>query len=164
MLESWWEKSLEFQKAKSKLNTFLALRMFWLVYKCCWLGLDTLDALVMTYKNWPNNAQINCRLIGEGVIEFFCAKDKLLHEHEKNFRNNVILRTSKNTLWFHVHSGWKSSPSVYVGYLLPLFFINCCFFFHLKGLGYVLRNICDCVWPHEPLINDIHCCRFLDLC
>jgi hypothetical protein len=62
------------------------------------LGLDTVDALVMIYKNWINDAQINCKLIGEGVTELFCVEDKLLDEHEKNFRNKVILRTSKKTL------------------------------------------------------------------
>jgi hypothetical protein len=44
----------------------------------CRFGLDTLDALVMIYKNWPNNAQTNCKLIEESVTKFFCAEDKLL--------------------------------------------------------------------------------------
>jgi len=52
----------------------------------------------MIYKNWPNDAQKNCKLTKEGITEFFCVEDKLLNEHEKNFRNKVILRTSKITL------------------------------------------------------------------
>jgi hypothetical protein len=47
------------------------------------LGLDNLDALMMIYKNWPDNAWTNCKLIEEGITKYFCAKDKLFDEHEK---------------------------------------------------------------------------------
>ncbi len=47
------------------------------------LGLDNLDALVMIYKNWLNDAQTNYNLTKEGVIKFFCVEDKLLDEYEK---------------------------------------------------------------------------------
>ncbi len=128
------------------------------------MGLDNLDALVMIYKNWPNNTWIDCKLNEEGIMNFFVQKTNYLMNVRKNFMNKATLRMSKKTLWFHVLSSWKAFPSALVGYLLHLFICQFWLFFHFKGLGYVFLRFCDFVWPHEPLINDIHCCRFLDLC
>jgi hypothetical protein len=49
------------------------------------LGLDNLDALVMIYKNWLDNVETNCKVTEEGITKYFCAKDKPLDEHEKEF-------------------------------------------------------------------------------
>jgi hypothetical protein len=125
------------------------------------LGFDDLDALVMIYKNKSNDAQTDCKLVEECVIKFFCEKKNYLMNMRKNFKKKANLRTSKKTLWFHVHSCWKSFPN---HIFVTSIFHQPLIFFHLKGLGYVLKKNCDYVWPHEPLINDIHYCRFLDLC
>ncbi len=37
----------------------------------------------MIYKNKLDDARTNCKLVEEGVNKFFCAKNKLLDEHEK---------------------------------------------------------------------------------
>jgi hypothetical protein len=47
------------------------------------LGFDHLYASVMIYKYKRDDAQKNCKLVEECVIKFFCAKKKLLDEHEK---------------------------------------------------------------------------------
>jgi len=62
------------------------------------LGLDNLDALVMIYKNWFDDARIDCKLTEKGIAKFFYAEEKLLDEHDKNYRNKATLRTSKKTL------------------------------------------------------------------
>jgi hypothetical protein len=43
----------------------------------CQLGFDNLDALVMIYKNWPDNAQTDYKVIEEGVVEFFLCKRQI---------------------------------------------------------------------------------------
>jgi len=37
----------------------------------------------MTYKNWPLNAQLDCKLIdGDKLTKFFVVDDRLLEENE----------------------------------------------------------------------------------
>jgi len=37
----------------------------------------------MTYKNWPLNAQLDCKLVdGDNLTEFFVGNDRLLEENE----------------------------------------------------------------------------------
>jgi hypothetical protein len=62
------------------------------------LGLDNLDALVMIYKNWPNNAWTDCKLNEEGIMNFFVQKTNYLMNMGKNFMNKATLRMSKKTL------------------------------------------------------------------
>jgi hypothetical protein len=42
-----------------------------------------LDALVMIYKHWLDDARIDCKLAEKIITEFFCVKDKLFDEHDK---------------------------------------------------------------------------------
>jgi len=96
-------------------------------------------------------------------LNFFVQKTNYLMNMRKNFKNKATLRTSKNTLLFNVRSSWKSFLSAYIEYLLPPFFVNC-WFFPSQGTWLRLKKNYDYVLPHEPLINDIHCFSFLDLC
>ncbi len=50
----------------------------------CHLRVENLDKLVMIYKNWPIDAQVNCKLVvGDRLGKFFVAKDTLLEENEE---------------------------------------------------------------------------------
>ncbi len=46
----------------------------------CRLGLDNLDALVMTCKKWPNDARVDCLLtfIEKNVVDYLYSEDALL--------------------------------------------------------------------------------------
>jgi hypothetical protein len=59
MWASWHDKFLESQEVR------LIERIFSIVgvltsLRCCQLGLDNLDALVMICKNWPHDACAGC--------------------------------------------------------------------------------------------------------
>jgi len=44
------------------------------------------DALVIIYKKWPNDARTNCKLTEKGITKYFCAKNKLLDEYENELQ------------------------------------------------------------------------------
>ncbi len=49
----------------------------------CRLGLTNLDALVMMYKNWPKDAQVDCHFAKKDVEEFFTFEANLFEAHEE---------------------------------------------------------------------------------
>ncbi len=50
----------------------------------CHLGVENLNNLVMIYKNWLVDVQVNYKLVvGDRLGEFFVAKETLLEENEE---------------------------------------------------------------------------------
>jgi hypothetical protein len=46
----------------------------------------------MIYKNWPLNAQLDCKLVdGNKLVEFFVVEDMLLEENEDMFEKASYL-------------------------------------------------------------------------
>jgi hypothetical protein len=51
----------------------------------------------MIYKNWPIDAQVNCKLfVGDKLREFFVAKDPLLDENEEPLEKASYFEKTKS--------------------------------------------------------------------
>ncbi len=50
--------------------------------RCCRLGIDNLDKLVMIMKNWSINARSNCPQKGQSIDEFLIKKTYIIHEND----------------------------------------------------------------------------------
>ena len=52
----------------------------------CMLGIESMDALVMIYKNWLGDPGDGCMLPGGKVTKYFNAKVDLVDAHEEEIK------------------------------------------------------------------------------
>jgi len=50
--------------------------------KCCWLGIENLDKLVLIMKNWLNNPRFGCKSGPKSFEKFFNFEDGVVFENE----------------------------------------------------------------------------------
>jgi hypothetical protein len=63
----------------------------------CHIRVENLDKLVMIYKNWPIDVQVDCKLVVEDRQgEFFVAKNKLLEENEELLEKASYFKKTKS--------------------------------------------------------------------
>jgi hypothetical protein len=58
----------------------------------CHLGVENFDKIIMIYKNWLSDAQLDCKLVdGDKLNNFFVVEDTLLEGNEDLFENASYL-------------------------------------------------------------------------
>jgi hypothetical protein len=62
---------------------------------CC-LGVENLDKLVMIYKNWPVDVQVDYKLVGDKLGEFFWQRKCYWKKMKSCLKRQAILRRNNH--------------------------------------------------------------------
>ncbi len=65
---------------------FLVVGVFTSLQQCCF-GVENLDKLMMTYKNWPLDAWLYCKLVSGDKLAEFVVVEYMLKENEDMLEN-----------------------------------------------------------------------------
>jgi hypothetical protein len=69
----------------------------------CRFGAKNLDSLLMIYKNWPNDARVECNLANENDIKCFATQAYLLETHEVKLNEAMMFEKKYVVCGFYIH-------------------------------------------------------------